>query len=283
LQHWRLTVVSRADVAAYSAAIDDLSTVAFAQVKALLESLSNPSPVAFRDALLRTYPELMRPYMGAAADISAQWYSALRIRAGVPGSYMPVKPLMPPVEQFDALVRYSLKPLFTPTGETASATVFDLIGPATQKLIANQGRDTISGSAFGDPVRTGYARIPRSGCCSFCALLASRGAVYRSAASAGGVVGRGVDAAVTAGKVGGQGQGVKIRGSQDVGKKFHNLCRCVVVPAFPSGDNSLITDTRNKYTDLYRQTGGVVKNKDGYMVTDLNATLASWREEHGAK
>ena len=268
-------MVTRAEVDAYSEVIDGLSAVAFAQVKALLASLDNPNPITFRDALIRTYPELMRPFMSAASDVAAEWYTTLRLNAGVRGAFRPLIAPTPVDDQFDAIVRYSLTPLFS---TSSSSTVLNLLAGATQKLIANQGRNTISGSAFSDSVRVGFARIPRAGCCAFCGMLASRGAVYSSAAAAGGVSGRGVDASATAGKRGGQGQGVKARGSRALGSSdYHSNCRCVGAPVFV-GD-TLAKETRLKYTAMYDEAFEV--NERGAIST--RDTLANWRKVHGTK
>lgn len=271
-------MATRADVDAYEKTIDQLSAVAYAQLKALLDSLATPSPVAFRNALLATYPELMRPFLSASADVAAQWYTTLRFNARVPGRFSPVLAPLVPDEQFAAVVRYAVKPLFTPLGVNPGASVLALLGGASQKLIANHGRDTISGSALKDPVKVGYARIPKSGSCAFCGMLASRGAVYRSEASAGSVVGRGVSTESTAGRAGGQGRGTKARGSRALGSNdFHDHCRCTVMPVFV-GDQ-LAIDTRKEFEALYdgavELTGkGTVSTKD---------TLARWRQVHGTK
>ena len=48
----------------------------------------------------------------------------------------------------------------------------------------NGGRDTIVASLRSDPKAVGFARVTSSRPCAFCAMLASRGAVYLSEASA---------------------------------------------------------------------------------------------------
>ena len=269
-------MATQSEIEAYQTVIDGLSTVAYAQLKSLLQQLDNPNPIAFRDALLATYPELMRPFMSSASDVAAQWYTSLRLGAGVRSTYAPVIAFLPD-EQLEAGIRYALTPLFAPVGSFES-DIFTRLAGFSQKMIANSGRDTVINSATYDAVRVGYQRVPRTGCCAFCGLLASRGAVYRSAASAGSTVGRGVDASLTAGKVGGQGQGLKARGNQQIGKAFHEHCRCVVAPVFVGGDNDYLKYSQQHFTKLYTQTGGIV---DG--ATNLKATLSSWREEHGTK
>lgn len=52
-------------------------------------------------------------------------------------------------------------------------------GAATRHVLSG-GRSIIRDAVYRDTVTVGYERVTRPGCCSFCAMLASRGAVYRS-------------------------------------------------------------------------------------------------------
>lgn len=283
-------MATRAEIDAYQSVIDGLSTVATAQIRNLLVELDNPNPITFRDALLATYPELMAPYMSAAGEVAAQWYMELRAQAGVTAPYVAVAAVGASSEQLQAGLRYSLSPLFQPQ-KFLGSDVLSLLAGFSQKMIVNVGRDTVSGNAGLDRVRVRYARVPRLGCCSFCALLASRGAVYRSPESAGVVLGRGVDAELTRGKRGGQGQGTKTRGSQALGDRFHDNCRCTVAPKFPGEDNDYLDYTADFYLDQYRQVASnrpaayAKKNPAAVDVgaRDLDATLAEWRRTFGTK
>ena len=75
-----------------------------------------------------------------------------------------------------------------------------------------------------------YQRVPRVNCCAFCGMLATRGAVYTSAGSAGSVVGAGVPVTPDGEKRkrGGQGKGIKPRGSRRLGEDYHDNCYCTV-------------------------------------------------------
>jgi hypothetical protein len=214
-------VVSLSEIDAYSEAIDSLSAVAFAQVKALLLSLDDPNPIVFRDALLATYPELLAPFTTAASQVAASWYSTLRANAGITGTFRPALAPTPPTAQLDAGVRYSLTPLFQPQ-QFIGSDILSLLAGFTQRMIADAGRDTISRSAVRDSVRTGWARIPRVACCAFCALLGSRGAVYKSETTAGGE-----------------------------GNRYHNHCRCVVAPKFPGADNDYLAEVQQHFDGIY--------------------------------
>ena len=95
----------------------------------------------------------------------------------------------------------------------------------------------------------GYQRVPAAGCCPFCALLATRGAAYTSAESAGGVVGRGSPIPGTP-RRGGQAKGIRPRGSRTVGQAFHDNCSCRVV-AVDRGNAVEMGEHAEQYMDAY--------------------------------
>lgn len=270
-------MVTEAQISDFRRANDQIQALAFRDLKALLAALENPNPVLLRERLVEAVPELLQPYMTVTADLAATWYEDLRPSTKKAFYAEPVMNYSRP--QVDALVRWSVSPLF---GQSDS-TVLSLLAGGSQRMIENASRDTIIGNTVRDPVRVGYARIPRAGCCAFCGMLASRGAVYRSSESAGGTVGRGVDASVTAGKRGGQGRGLKARGSRDLGDTYHDFCRCVVAPVFTGEDNEYIQYTKDFYMEKYTSAGGTVPYKDGFNITNTKSQLAAWREEHGTK
>lgn len=255
------------DVTAYGRSVDDLTTLALRDTQGLLLSLGDTDPVAVRNALIRALPEVVGPYLTASGDLAATWYEDLRA-AAVGGQFYAASSAVVDDARVESLVRWGVKPLFGSSG----STVLSLLGGGVQRMVANAGRDTIIDNVMGDRVRVGYARIPRVGCCAFCSMLASRGAAYNSAESAGGVGGRGVDASVTAGKRGGQGKGVKARGSRSLGSKdYHDFCRCRVVPVFV-GD-TFHKEVEEKHLALYPGTGG----------GSTKEVLAQMREENGTR
>lgn len=208
--------------------IDDLATLATADLNRLLRELDGLSPNVVRDTLLETMPELLVPYITAAGELSAVWYEDLRA-AKVGGSFSAVTAGAVAPSRVDALVRWGVKPLY---GQSDS-TVLSLLGGGMQKLIAGADRQTIRANAQKDVVSTSWSRVARPGACKFCRMLAGRGAVYRSESAAGMVIGRGVDPSETAGKRGGRGAGVKARGSRGLNAPdFHDFCRCRAEPTF---------------------------------------------------
>lgn len=73
-------------------------------------------------------------------------------------------------------------------GHAADAAMRRSLGSSTgaaSRLTAQGGRDTIIRTVKIDDRALGVARVARSGSCAFCAMLASRGPVYGSEATAG--------------------------------------------------------------------------------------------------
>jgi hypothetical protein len=96
---------------------------------------------------------------------------------------------------------------------------------AAYRHVANAGRFTIHGSILRDSAAVGWARVSDGSPCAFCAMLVSRGPVYKSQASAG------------FGESG----------------KYHDGCGCFVVPLYSS--RSAWSGNAREYRDLWDDTG----------------------------
>lgn len=101
----------------------------------------------------------------------------------------------------------------TAGAERAMATT--LAGSAQRLALAGE-RDTVADTIASSDEIVGWRRVTDADPCAWCAMLASRGAVYRTAGSAGGVVGRG----------GG------VRGARALGQSFHDHDQCTVEPLY---------------------------------------------------
>ena len=203
---------------------------------ALFQSMS---PADFRDELLRFYPDLITAYGDTAGVIGADWYDVLRSAQtqGVSAARFQAIIAMPaPDEQSIRAAKWALGPFFDEQAD--SVLSLNRLQGVMQRLVMQPFRDSIWNAAASDPVRTGVLRKPTGlFTCKFCVRLASRGPVYSHAASggttAGVVVGSGstrtgFDAAGNR-LSGGIGGGVKARGTQPIGNKWHDDCDCVPV------------------------------------------------------
>jgi hypothetical protein len=182
-------------------------------------------PEKARDALLAYVPRLITVYGDAASTIAADWYEQTRA-AQVAGGFRAVTVAAAGSAAVEGTVRYGAQHLFT---DSPLQTLTFLAG-AVQRQTMSGARDTIASNAARDPARPRYARVPTGAkTCEFCTMLASRGFVYASQASAGGAT------------------------------DFHDHCDCQIVPSW-SKHPALAGYDPGHYYSLYQQGKGVTPN-----------------------
>lgn len=109
---------------------------------------------------------------------------------------------------------------------------------SVSQLVFDQGTTALSNATLADTRAKGWARVPEPGCCAFCALLATRGPVYKAGS-------------FTA-------SNAQFTGPGDV--KVHDHCRCGIEPVFNAYEPSAqIRDWQN----LYNQSTGSVYGMKG--------------------
>jgi hypothetical protein len=171
---------------------DQATVTQQAQQAALVSLLADPLANAFQ-LLTPSEPSTMERFIAAitalihhfglaSGSVAARYYEAERKAAGVPGSFtVRIAPTADPAK-IDTSVRWATKDLWTPTPDLQSAQT--LVTGVTEKNVLDVGRETIVNAVQSDRQAKGWARETEPGCCSFCAMLAVRGAVYRSEHSA---------------------------------------------------------------------------------------------------
>lgn len=135
-----------------------------------------------RNALLAFLPELVTEYGDVSALLAADFYDMLRDVPPSAASFQAAyaAPVAPAKAQGAA--RWAVGALFDSDEQLFMAQILG----STQRLVTQRGRDTIFENAGRDSVRTAVARIPSGAdTCTFCIMLASRGAVYTDLVSAG--------------------------------------------------------------------------------------------------
>lgn len=138
-------------------------------------------PAVIRRATTAFFPELITAYGDAAALLGADFYDSLRNVPPSAARFRATLAASAPAEQAVGSVRWALGALFDGRPDQSLAN----LSGAAQRMVLQAGRDTIARSAFTDPVRTGFARVPQGTTCSFCIMVASRGAIYSTAEAAG--------------------------------------------------------------------------------------------------
>ncbi|MET7924730.1 hypothetical protein ABZT43_12190 [Streptomyces sp. NPDC005349] len=187
---------------------------------------------------------LVAQYGQTSSALAADFYDAERAAARVPGAFTVPVPDPPPDEQVDSSLRWATKDLWP--RDDAAATVAQLepldvrleqaekkAEAVAQKLVADQGRDALRESVRQDRGAVAYARAAALGGCAFCRLMASRGAVYKSAQTAG------------------REANDRFSGEASV-VKFHDNCHCTIIPVF-RGQQFELSPHAAEWDRLYRE------------------------------
>lgn len=270
--------------------LNNLWSVASKDLDAVVLAIRKLDVADARELLKVALPDLMDPFLGAASDMSAVLIDELyRVTVNVnPAVYLPS------AEKIDRMARWAVTPM---VDETLESTVLSRVSGAAERMLYDSARLTVTDGIVsnfyarknrkyglvtrdegGSQVR--FQRFPAAGACDWCRMLAGRGAVYLTEDSAGGVVGRGStrSGVNSAGKraSGGIGQGVKSRGDQAVGSRFHDCCRCLVQPVIAGTEIAeYALDVERKYGPKYEPA---FTDSAGNKILDVESAMQRWRE-----
>lgn len=292
-------MITRDQVNSYRMALEEVSTTALGDLRELMDGLTGLDADIARDVLFQAVPTLFDPYAVTASNLSATFYEETRALAGSPTQYTPRALAEPvPLESWTSLVGFGTDGLeFDASGADEA---YSRISGGLVKRLTRTAAETVDMNGSEDPDRVSYQRVPAPGCCGFCGMLASRGAIYGSRDEAGKVVGRGTPINKTRNadgtrKSGGQAKGVKTRGTQKAGEDFHDDCKCIVVAVFAGNAVEMAADA-DKYLTAYgdaydkiddglelRATeydvgGGMTKNRYEWVDAEGRAWSAKERE-----
>lgn len=125
---------------------------------------------------------LTTKYGAASGTLAAYQYRQARAASGVtsPFTVRPTKPA--PLQQVGQSLDWATQPLWSDQPDLVTAKTN--VNGVVEKLVLGVGRQTIVDNVHRDTKAHGWARITEPVPCAFCALLAIRGAVYRSDKSA---------------------------------------------------------------------------------------------------
>ena len=196
-------MISSAEFAAYNRAVARIGDKAASDVEssvlAWCRANASASVAEKREAAKLIMDGYIQGYDDIAAEFAAEWYDRRAQKSGVALDQAITMTTYKP-ESVDDVARYQAKKLAKggdaefakACGEYARNDAFRSLN---ETIIANVGRDKDRGARFAR-VPTGFEP------CTFCLMLASRGAVYHTRKSAG------------------------------EWKRFHRGCDCKVVPSF---------------------------------------------------
>lgn len=216
-------MISRKEFDAYNRQVADLGDKAAGDVEKSIMAWcgehGDATVAEKREAAKVIMDGFVQAYDETAADFAAEWYEH---RAGLDGVRLDQALTMTTYspESVDEVARYQAKKL-AKEGDAAFAKACgeyarnDLFRSLNETIISNVGRDRDKGARF--------ARVPTGfETCTFCLMLASRGAVYHSRKAAGEF------------------------------RHFHRNCDCKVVPSFEGDpDAELVEGVRPR--ELYEQ------------------------------
>lgn len=162
----------------------------------LFQSIQQMSPAWQRDLLYEAIPSLVRKYGDIAATAASEWYEQVRA-SQVSGAYDPITADSYSDEAIQKTVRWQAGKLF----DDNTASMAEFLDGAVNRWVQYSGRETIARNIKRDLSNPRFARVPQGHkTCAFCSLLASRGFIYKSEATAGEFT------------------------------KYHNDCHCQIVP-----------------------------------------------------
>lgn len=156
-------------VAEFQALLTRLANALGADVQKLLANADRLDRAELLKFVTEAYPELAAAYLQASGQLTTQWYAEQPVAIG---GFVPVSAALAPAEQLAAQARWSVLQL---------APIGALQGKATQ-MVFEESRRTVVENVEREGVR--WARHASANACSFCRMLATRGAAYRSEATA---------------------------------------------------------------------------------------------------
>ena len=212
----------------------DLAALATQDVAAAWQRVRDLPPGELQDYLVAALPDLIDPFASAAGVLTAQWYEDQD-----PASrFTPKVADLPPRGALAVSTRWALGPVFG----RGRGDALTMLGGVAQRAVFSTSRQTITENVQRESGAM-YARHASRNACTFCKLLATRGAVYGSERSAGRVVGRGRDLTAAERRARAAGtervdgrripQGRRPRGVRALDDKFHDDCHCTAVAVRP--------------------------------------------------
>lgn len=180
-------------------------------------------------------------------ELALRYLLAFRgVELGAPAPFNPGVARMLPAEQLTTALRVTgpvtVKRLtgagLTPQ-KAAQTALTRVLGSGT-RLVQAGGRSALERGIQSDTAALGYQRVTRAGACAFCALLAGRGPVYKTARSAGD------------------------------GHRYHDHCHCQTEPVYSR--SSAMPPTSAAYRQAYEEAeGSTLQEKTASMRTILGA------------
>ncbi len=265
---------SQSEILAHIRARDAIADAAERDLVAVWRTLTLDDVATARREIEAILPLIIDGYGTPISSLAADWYDELREQASLSKPYRAVVGPVATLAQVESLAGWSTGALYGASPEQEAALA--ALKGGLQRLLTNADRDTIMANVARDSSQTRYARHASANACAFCAMLATRGAVFLSKESATRVVGRGTEKRKDGTRQDAKRLGIRARGKQALGEGYHDYCHCTEVPIFDGQDYEPAPYVK-KFMDAYLEApappnGGAL---------DLKETLASMRQTLG--
>lgn len=177
-----MTVISTAEVSAYTNALNSLTGVAKTAVEAAISGIEYSDVADLRIKLIEAIEPFVVASTDTAAALAAEFYDSLREQAV--GERYGARPVSGhDLQATEGAVRAFLQGIVE--GKTLGEIMDRVLGRVDWEVKHAAGNCVIE-NAGKDPLSKRYARVPTGAeTCPFCLMLASRGFEYLSAKSAG--------------------------------------------------------------------------------------------------
>lgn len=248
--------------------VAQLTAFVLKDVQEILRFVQNVPEPERHDFTWAALMDVLLAPLTAVAELSGQFYVADREAAGYTTAPPSVPEYTVPEDRVHALTGWMLQPLKETDGATPDLpTALSRGKGAATRLGFDPQREIIYEMGAEDDHQVYYQRMAKPGCCAFCAMLASRGAVYTSEAAAGKVVGRGVPIPRKR-RRGGQAGGTQTRGTRAIGEDYHDDCRCTAVAVHESRAQAM-EDAAAQWADIYHTAREAAMGKLERNTTEL--------------
>ena len=259
------------------AALLDLNAVMQSDLLALWRAVDGQDVEFLREALQAEVPAVVDPYLAASGDMTADWYEAQAPRLAYTARPAP----LPAQERLETTARWAAGSVLS----RSPVSPLDLLSGSMQRALFDESRRTVIDNAAAEPGAR-WARHASANACEFCRMVATRGAVYASEASAGRVTGvsyggtdyrkakkLGVDvSSLRVGQRTETGRRASRKGlKREIGDRYHDHCRCIAVAVRPGTSYeppSYVEEWEAEYTRARKAAGG----------NDAKSILSAWRK-----
>lgn len=193
-------MVSAEAAAGYDASQAQVVALAQREVNQVWLGIASLPAVAAKQQMVDLAVDIVTSFGPIAGSLAADFYEEIRQSEGVPTRFSAIVADVPAADRIAGSARWAAQPMFAskrPVLDDDGKVVDRLdVAPSptdaqnrllgsVQRHVQQAGRDTLFENGKRDRARPRWARRPDSDPCKFCNMLASRGAVYLSAETAG--------------------------------------------------------------------------------------------------